>query len=331
MTSSVLRKANLITVGETWGATTEKAMKYSNPDQSEFSMIFNFEHSLLDQIEGKEKWDLKPLNLVDLKQVFKEQQVGLYEKGWNSLFWNNHDLPRIVSRWGDDKTYRVESANMLAALLHFMQGTPYIYQGEELGMTNNIFKNVEDYRDIETLNMIKDRLSKKFTMEDITNSINVKGRDNARTPFHWNRQKYAGFSENLPWIEVNQNYKEINVETQKGDPESVLEFYRKLISLRKNSNYEEVIEKGQFEMIEENHPSLFAYKRRYKYQTLLVLCNFYEDAIHFNKALSYDGIVINNYPVDSKITKLRSYETIVLDISKHNPYDLEIIKNKEES
>lgn len=184
---------DLLTVGETWGCTTEIAKKYSNPDDSELSMIFQFEHILLDQQPGKEKWDLKPLELLDLKKALSRWQVELEGTGWNSLFWNNHDVPRIVSRWGNDKEYRVESAKMLATLLHGMKGTPYIYQGEELGMTNVRFESLEDYKDIETLNMYNERKKQGYTHENIMLSIYTKGRDNARTPMQWDDSQNAGF------------------------------------------------------------------------------------------------------------------------------------------
>ena len=182
MNKAALEGKNLLTVGETWGATPEVAKLYSNPERNELSMVFQFEHIGLDQVEGKEKWDLKPLNLLDLKNILSKWQTELEGQGWNSLFWNNHDLPRIVSRWGNDKEYRVLSAKMLATLLHGMKGTPYIYQGEELGMTNVRFESIDEYNDIESLNMYKDRISKGYTHDEIMESIYVKGRDNARTP-----------------------------------------------------------------------------------------------------------------------------------------------------
>lgn len=317
MSSKVLKKADLITVGETWGATPEKAKLYSNPDQSEFSMIFNFQHSLLDQEQNKEKWDLKPLNLLDLKKAFNEQQVELFNKGWNSLFWNNHDLPRIVSRWGNDKEYHQESAKMLATLLHFMQGTPYIFQGEEIGMTNNVFKSVDDYRDIETLNMIKDRLNRGFKMEDIIHSINVKGRDNARTPFQWDKSLYSGFSTNTPWIEVNRNYVDINVEDQLNNKSSILEYYKKLIYLRRGSNYADIIEKGTFTMLYPEHPELFGYVREHEDRKIVVLCNFYSNEIALDNSIEGKAVVISNSVVKKlKVSKLKPYEAVVLDISK---------------
>lgn len=182
MNKAALEGKDLLTVGETWGATPDVAKLYSNPGRKELSMVFQFEHIGLDQIEGKEKWDVKSLELLDLKKVLSKWQTELEGQGWNSLFWNNHDLPRIVSRWGNDKEYRIESAKMLATLLHGMKGTPYIYQGEELGMTNVRFDDINDYNDIESLNMYKDRLSKGYSHNEIMESIYAKGRDNARTP-----------------------------------------------------------------------------------------------------------------------------------------------------
>lgn len=314
MASKVLSKADLITVGETWGATVEKAKLYSDKDGKEFSMIFNFQHILLDQQPGKEKWDLLPLDLLKLKQVFKEQQQGLHNEGWNSLFWNNHDLPRIVSRWGNDQDYREPSAKMLATLLHMMQGTPYIYQGEEIGMTNLKFDSLADYRDIETLNLIKTRKKLGYQMEDIIKSIDAKGRDNARTPYQWNDQAYAGFSEAEPWILVNSNYHEINLEKQMGDEQSILEYYRKLIYLRRHSVYQTIIEKGDFKLLYEDHPEVFAYERTYQDQKLIVLCNFYDRDVTIHDHITFDSVLISNQldiNIDKKIN-LRPYEAIVL-------------------
>ena len=210
MNKAALEGKDLLTVGETWGATPDVAKLYSNPGRKELSMVFQFEHIGLDQIEGKEKWDVKSLELLDLKKVLSKWQTELEGQGWNSLFWNNHDLPRIVSRWGNDKEYRIESAKMLATLLHGMKGTPYIYQGEELGMTNVRFDDINDYNDIESLNMYKDRLSKGYSHNEIMESIYAKGRDNARTPMQWDDSENAGFTTGTPWLAVNKNYDKIN-------------------------------------------------------------------------------------------------------------------------
>ena len=210
-----------MTVGECWGATPEIGRLYTDPERKELSMIFQFEQIQLDKKPGGQRWDLKPLYLPDLKCVFSKWQTELEGHGWNSLFWNNHDLPRIVSRWGNDGDYRVLSAKMLATLLHGMKGTPYIYQGEEIGMTNVPFQTIDEFPDIETQNIYQERLKAGFTEEETMYAIRAKARDNARTPMQWNAEKNAGFTEGTPWYRVNPNYKEINVEQALADPESV--------------------------------------------------------------------------------------------------------------
>lgn len=309
LSKNTFQHGNVITVGETWGANTENAKLYSNPDRSEFSMIFQFEHVMLDQQPGKEKWDLYPLDFQKLKEVFEKWQQALYGCGWNSLFWNNHDLPRIVSRWGDDKNYREESAKMLATLLHGMQGTPYIYQGEELGMTNVDFE-LADYRDIESINMCQERLQKGYSQEEIKQSLHAKSRDNARTPMQWNDTAYAGFSEVEPWIKVNDNYHEINAEKERKDPNSVFSYYKKLIQLRKEYS---VLVDGTFELIYKDDPQVFAYIRRNEEEQLLVVCNFYEKETDFAMPEGWTGkeqVLITNY--EKKINgKLQPYEASI--------------------
>lgn len=308
MTSETFSHYDVMTVGETWGADTEKAIKYSNLDASELSMIFNFSHILLDQ-EGDEKWDYKALNLMDLKKNFSERQQGLFNKGWDALFWNNHDLPRIVSRWGNDSEYRVESAKMLATILHFMQGTPYIYQGEELGMTNVRFDSIEDYQDLESLNMYKDRLARGMKEEDILKSIYHIGRDNARTPMQWDASKNAGFSDHEPWIKLNSNYVDINVQSQLQDKDSVLNYYRKLIDYRRKSALKDIIREGSFQLIDSEHPDVFAYKRTLKKKELIVVCNFRDYSIPFKRYQR--EVLICNYSLPSQDSNLRPYEAIV--------------------
>ena len=271
LSRETFQKADLVTVGEAWGATTELAKLYSNPDGSELSMVFQFEHICLDQIPGKEKWDLAPLPFLKLKEVFGRWQAQLHGKGWNSLFWNNHDLPRIVSRWGNDGEYRVESAKMLAILLHGMQGTPYIYQGEDLGMTNVQYE-IEDYRDIETLNLYRERLEKGYKEEEIMRSLHAKSRDNARTPMQWSDGENAGFTGGKPWIKINPNYREINAARQMGDEDSVFRCYQELIRLRKEHP---VFVDGEFRMLLEADEDIFAYTRTDGDSQLLVVCNFY--------------------------------------------------------
>lgn len=304
---------DVLTVGETWGATVEKAKKYSNPDGSEFSMIFNFSHILLDSLPGKEKWDYIDLDLLKLKNVFDQQQTQLYQAGWNSLFWNNHDLPRIVSRWGNDQEYRVQCAKMLGILLHFMQGTPYIYQGEELGMTNVRFDDFADYRDIETKNMIDQRRKAGYSEESIRNAIWKIGRDNARTPMQWDATRNAGFTTGEPWIKLNPNYPEINVASQIDDEESVLQLMRKLIWYRKESELKTLIRDGSFNLILTQHPDIFAYQRTYSGEQLTVICNFHGNDCSLDLDTTNWVRILGNYSgKDAEIgLHLRPYEAVV--------------------
>lgn len=316
MNRAALDGNDLLTVGETWGATPEVAKLYSNPDRKELSMVFQFEHIGLDQIEGKEKWDLKPLELLDLKKVLSKWQVELEGQGWNSLFWNNHDLPRIVSRWGNDKEYRVESAKMFATLLHGMKGTPYIYQGEELGMTNIRLEDINDYRDIELLNMYKDRISKGYTHEEIMESIYAKGRDNGRTPMQWDNSENAGFTTGTPWLAINKNYTEVNAKQCLEDENSIFHHYRKLINIRKNND---TIIYGDYTLLCPEDKNIFAYTRELNKDKILVVCNFYDKEVTF----SFDGdfnhadILLSNYKDSSTLIEklsLRPYEAIIYRI-----------------
>ena len=294
MNQATFGKHDLLTVGETWGATPEIAKLYSNPDRHELSMVFQFEHIGLDQQEGGEKWDLAPVDLGKLKQIFAKWQTELDNQGWNSLFWNNHDLPRMISRWGNDGQYRVESAKMLAILLHMQKGTPYIYQGEEIGMTNTAITDISQARDIETINMYHERLANGYAKEDIIHSINVKGRDNARRPVQWNHHAFAGFSTVEPWIAVNDNYEKINVEQALANPDSIFYTYQKLIALRKANP---IMIWGDFELVD-TQEEVFAYLRKYQGETWLVVTNFSNEEHDFK----YDNakakeVIIENMPV----------------------------------
>lgn len=313
MNKAALEGHDLLTVGETWGATPEIAKLYSNPKRKELSMVFQFEHIGLDQIEGKEKWDVKPLDLLDLKKVLSKWQTELEGEGWNSLFWNNHDLPRIVSRWGNDREYRVESAKMLATLLHGMKGTPYIYQGEELGMTNVRFEDINEYNDIETLNMYKDRISKGYSHDEIMASIYAKGRDNARTPMQWDSTENAGFTTGKPWLKVNKNYKFINAEDCLQDKDSIFYHYKKLIDIRKHND---TIIYGDYKLLLPEDKNVFAYSRELNGDKIVVVCNFYnkEVNLNFNEDFNNVEILLSNYKDSSilmKDLKLRPYEAIM--------------------
>lgn len=317
MNRETFGKHDVLTVGETWGATPEVAKLYSNPDRNELSMVFQFEHIGLDQQDGGEKWDLKPLSVSDLKHVLAKWQTELGNEGWNSLFWNNHDLPRIVSRWGNDKQYRKESAKMLAILLHLMKGTPYIYQGEEIGMTNYPIQDISEAQDIETINMYHERISQGYTKEDIIHSINVKGRDNARTPMQWDASPNGGFTTAEPWLHVNPNYTEINVETNLEDPDSVFHCYRKLIELRKNNP---IVVWGDFELITNVPEDVFMYIRRFKGQTWLVAANFSAELnrLELPELGTAGEFIIGNYSrdqVDFKELQLQTYEAFAVKLA----------------
>ena len=306
LSRETFQKGNLITVGEAWGADTERAKLYSNPDGSEFSMVFQFEHIGLDQKDGGEKWDLAPLPFKKLKKIMAHWQNELYNCGWNSLFWDNHDLPRIVSRWGNDREYRVESAKMLAILLHGMQGTPYIYQGEELGMTN-VQYDIEDYKDCEIINMYHERLEKGYSKDEIMKSIYAKGRDNARTPMQWDDSANAGFTTGTPWIKVNDNYDKINAKSQVNDPDSIFSCYKKLVQLRKDYP---VFVDGKFTLLLEDDDNIFAYSRKNEEKTMIVVCNFFDKEIPMPLAKECEGmeVLISNYKDTSDMSVLRPYE-----------------------
>lgn len=306
LSKETFQKGDLITVGEAWGADTERAKLYSNPDGSEFSMVFQFEHIGLDQKEGGEKWDLAPLPFKKLKKIMAHWQNELYNCGWNSLFWDNHDLPRIVSRWGNDREYRVESAKMLAILLHGMQGTPYIYQGEELGMTN-VQYDIEDYKDCEIINMYHERLEKGYSKDEIMKSIYAKGRDNARTPMQWDDTENAGFTTGTSWIKVNDNYDKINARSQVDDPDSIFSCYRKLVQLRKDYP---VFVDGKFTLLLEDDENIFAYSRKNEEKTMIVVCNFFDKEIPMPLAKECGDmeVLISNYKDTSDMSVLRPYE-----------------------
>ena len=299
-----------MTVGECWGATPEIGRLYTDPARKELSMIFQFEQIQLDKKPGGQRWDLKPLYLPDLKCVFSKWQTELEGHGWNSLFWNNHDLPRIVSRWGNDGDYRVLSAKMLATLLHGMKGTPYIYQGEEIGMTNVPFQTIDEFPDIETQNIYQERLKAGFTEEETMYAIRAKARDNARTPMQWNAEKNAGFTEGIPWYRVNPNYKEINVEQALADPESVFYHYQKLIQLRKEH---EVMVYGTYQLLFPEDEDLYIYTRTLEEEKWLIVCNFHEKTRKL-QCKRAGQVMLSNYadtPAAEKITELRPYEAVI--------------------
>ncbi len=301
----------LVTVGETWGANVERAKLYSAEDASELSMVFQFEHMCLDH-QGFEKWDVAPLPLPRLKACLCHWQQGLHNAGWNSLFMNNHDLPRIVSRWGHEGEYRVRSAKMLATMLHGMQGTPYIYQGEELGMTN-IRLNIEQYQDIEIHNLYRERTARGYTPEAVMESIWARGRDNARTPMQWTSGENAGFTTGTPWLPVNSNCQAINAEAALKDPDSIFHYYQKLIELRKTYP---AFRDGSFTLLCPEDEKVFAYTRDTETEHLLVICNFSAEEVDFRWPEQFrdSQTLISNYPDDSE--RIRPCEAKILYTNK---------------
>ena len=309
LSAETFQKGCLVTVGEAWGADVERAKLYSAPDGSELSMVFQFEHIGLDQQPGKEKWDTAPLDFVALKRCLAKWQTGLHGCGWNSLFLNNHDLPRTVSRWGDDGAYRVASAKLLATMLHGLEGMPYIYQGEELGMTN-IHLPIEAYRDLESLNLYEARKAAGYPEAEIMASLYARSRDNARTPMQWDASPHGGFTTGTPWLTENPNYREINATAALADPDSVFHYYRRLIALRKTYP---VFVHGDFTLLEPDHPSLFVYRRRLARQSLLVICNYGGGETAWSLPAGWDDAqcLISNYP-DRLPGRLRPWEARIL-------------------
>lgn len=297
MNRATFGDTDLLTVGETWGATPSIAQQYADPKRHELSMVFQFEMMQLDQ-QNDDKWALRPLDPAALKQVLIKWQTAFdYTKGWNSLFWNNHDLPRIVSRWGNDQRYRVKSAKMFAILLHLLRGTPYVYQGEEIGMTNAPVASIVDVQDIESANMYREQMALGQSEKTILTAINAKGRDNARTPMQWRDAPNAGFTTSQPWMRVNPNYHTINVAAALDDPDSIFYTYQQLIRLRHEND---VIVNGRFEAIQNLAPAVMAYYRVLGDTRWLVVVNLSEkrQPLDLNDQLE-KTIVTNDVPLQS--------------------------------
>lgn len=316
MRREVLDGRDTLTVGECSGVTLEEALKYASLDGKELNMVFQFEHMDLDFDENGNKWTDRKCRLSQLKEILSRWQTGLYGKAWNSLFWCNHDQPRVVSRLGNDsKQYREVSAKMLAVCSHMMQGTPYIYQGEELGMTNAPFGEIGDFRDLDSINAYRELTEKGiFSREEMLRYLRYKSRDNARTPMQWDAGENAGFSKGKPWIMVNPNYREINAVEQRGRADSVFSFYKKLVALRKERP---VIVYGDYRLLEPESEELFIYERRFEKERLLTVCNFTEKELAWELPEEMKGqragLVIGNYP-DAEwadILALRAYEAVV--------------------
>jgi len=290
----VLSKYDCFTVGETVFTIADEALKYVSEERNELSMIFHFDHMFVDNIY---KWFLRPFKLRKLKRILSHWQYTINGKGWNSLYLENHDQPRIVSRWGDDQEYRLESAKMLATMMFFQQGTPYIYQGQEIGMTNAYFKDLSQYRDIESLNIYKiGRKYLKLSHNRMMKKLQKMSRDNARTPMQWDDSENAGFTTGTPWIEVNQNYLDVNVKQAQKDPNSILNYYKKLIKLRKEH---EIIVYGDYQELYPNHKHLYVYERNLDNQKLIVITSFSKKPVKFTvpKNLKYtkSELLLSNY------------------------------------
>ncbi|SNY61120.1 alpha-glucosidase [Enterobacter sp. CC120223-11] len=269
-------KGDYVTVGEAWSASPEDALLYSAEDRDELSMVFQFDHIKQFWDEHAGKWRSQPFELSGFKAVIDKWQTALAHVGWNSLFWSNHDLPRAVSKFGDEGEYREASAKMLATALHCLKGTPYIYQGEEIGMTNVRFDNIDDYRDIETLNLYRERVEAGISHEEMMLGIHANGRDNARTPMQWDTSANAGFTSGTPWIGVNSNYRDINVTAALAQPDSIFWHYRKLVALRKQHP---ILVYGDFQQLFAEHLHVFAWLRTLDDQTLLVINNFSRERV----------------------------------------------------
>lgn len=316
MRNEVLDKFDTMTVGETAGVTIEEAMHYASEDGSELNMVFQFEHTDLDA-DSISKWNRKKMPIVEMKKTLSKWQVELEGKAWNSLYWCNHDQPRVVSRLGDDKEYRELSAKMIATSIHMMKGTPYIYQGEELGMTNVNFPSINEIRDIESINAYHEMSENGiYTKEEMLDFIRYKGRDNARTPMQWNNSSYAGFSTNEPWIMVNPNYVEINAKEQMSRENSVFHYYKRLIQLRKEHK---IIVYGTYELLLPEHEQLFVYKRKLEGQQLLCVCNFSKEQLTYELPQEFveSELLIHNYEtveLQDKKLFIRPYETVVFHI-----------------
>ena len=315
MREKVLNRKETITVGECSGVTLEEAKKFASSDGKELNMVFQFEHMDVDA-DANTKWTDKKMDLWDMKEVLTRWQKGLEDIAWNSLFWENHDQPRSISRYGNDSPeYREVSAKMLATCLHMMQGTPYVYQGEELGMTNVPFTSIDQFRDLDSINAYRELVEeqKVFTSEEMMRYLRYKSRDNARTPFQWDDSENAGFSTGTPWIMVNPNYKEINAKDQLERADSVFHYYQKLIRLRKE---QEAIVYGTYDLLLPDSKEIYAYTRTLGEEKLLVVCNFYEPELSFELPEEFAGgtCLISNYPevsLKAEMT-LRPYEAFVI-------------------
>ena len=310
----------LITVGEMSSTSLDNCVRYSNPSEKELSMVFSFHHLKVDYPNG-EKWVKAPFNFIELKKIFSEWQKGMYNgNGWNATFWNNHDQPRALSRFGNDGKYHNESGKMLATVLHGLQGTPYIYQGEEFGMINPYFDDINKYRDVESHNIYKIKEKEGLSNKEILDILMQKSRDNSRTPMQWDNSKNAGFTTGTPWIGIPDNYRKINAEAALNDENSIFYHYKKLINLRKN---EELMVIGKYEDIDLENEKVYAYRRVGDNGELVIISNFYENPVEFNvKGLNLNNaeVLLSNYKTEPEISEekifLKPYEAVIFKKSE---------------
>lgn len=326
MNEEVFSKHDIMTVGEVGGcATVDDALKYTLKDRHELDMVFNFDHNWSNGAWGASDPDELYLDLINLKEIFNKWQLGLYGKSWNALYWLNHDHPRIISHYGDPINYFKESGKMLATALYFMWGTPFIYNGEEIGMTNPDYKSINDFKDVSTLNAYNNEKNNPgFSEEKFIRKTTIMCRDNARTIMQWNSGDYAGFSSVKPWNIITSNYPKINVENELNDQDSILNYYKKVISLRTKSSYKDVIVYGTYQQILENHPDLYAYIRSDDKKKLLVITNFRNKIVKINK-LEYNivNVLLSNYnksdlSEENGLYVFEPYEAIVVEISSED-------------
>ena len=308
------QEEGIITVGEMSSTSMENCFQYAGADSHELSMVFNFHHLKVDFM-GNEKWVLVPADFYKLKQILFDWQKGMAEhNAWNAVFWCNHDQPRVVSRFGDEGTYWKQSAKMLATIIHCFRGTPYVYQGEELGMTNAGFTDISQYQDVESINHFRILQEKGLTKSDAYRILQIHSRDNSRTPMQWEKKENGGFTTGTPWIEVNKNYETINARAEQEDQDSIFHYYKKLIELRKQYD---VIAYGDFEEVVREHKDVIAYKRHYENETLFVISNFYgkETTLRLSENMNEYEKLLGNYEGVNQIEeglKLRPYETMIL-------------------
>ncbi len=306
--------AEIITVGEMSSTSIENCYRYAGAEEKELSMVFSFHHLKVDFM-GNEKWVMVPFDFMKLKNILFDWQTKMAEHdAWNAVFWCNHDQPRVVSRFGNTKQYWKESAKMLGTVIHCLRGTPYIYQGEELGMTNPGFREISQYRDVESLNHFRILQEKGLTEENAYQILGIHSRDNSRTPMQWDHSKNAGFTTGTPWIEVTPNYVDINAAAELEDEDSIFHYYKQLIALRKKYD---VIAYGDVEPLAKEHPSVFAYRRSYKGESLVVINNFYGKDTTWKSEIELKGyeIILSNYKqhdIENQEIRMKPYESIVL-------------------